>query len=101
VSQLIYGNNVMPSNPLDPKVNDLAPTDEALTTYDDAHRSTYLRILDAEAANADWREVARVLLNIDPDREPERARRAYDSHLARAKWMTKTGYRHLLRRADD
>jgi hypothetical protein len=37
------------------------------------------------------------VLHIDPDREPDRARHAFDSHLARAKWMTEHGYRHLLR----
>jgi hypothetical protein len=31
---------------------------------------------------ADWREVARIVLHIDPDREPVRARRAFESHLA-------------------
>jgi hypothetical protein len=92
---------IMPSHPPDPDVADLAPTEEALTAYDDEHISTYLRMLDAEAENADWREVARVVLHIDPEREPERARRAYDSHLARAKWMSSKGYRHLLRRASD
>jgi uncharacterized protein (DUF736 family) len=58
---------------------------------------TYLRLLDADAEGADWREVARVVLHIDPDREPDRARHAFDSHLARAKWMTEHGYRDLLR----
>jgi len=43
-----------------------------------------------------WREVARIVLHIDPDREAERARQAFDSHLARAKWMSRYGYRHLL-----
>jgi hypothetical protein len=57
---------------------------------------TYLRLLDADAEGADWREVANVVLHIDPDRDPERARRAWESHLARAKWMTQSGYRHLL-----
>jgi hypothetical protein len=38
-----------------------------------------------------------VLFGIDPDREPGRARHVHDSHLARARWMTHTGYRHLLR----
>jgi hypothetical protein len=42
-----------------------------------------------------WREVARIVLHIDPDREAERARQAFDSHLARAKWMSRYGYRHL------
>jgi hypothetical protein len=91
----------MPSHPPDPDVADLAPTEDALTPYDDEHISTYLRMLDAEAENADWREVSLIVLHIDPEREPERARRAYDSHLVRAKWMSNTGYRHLLRRASD
>jgi hypothetical protein len=28
----------------------------------------------------------------------DRARQAFESHLARAKWMARDGYRHLLRR---
>lgn len=88
----------MQSPPLDPDVADLAPTDPALTPYDEEHMVTYLRLLDAEADNADWSEVARLVLHIDPVAEPDRARRAFDSHLARAKWMTSHGYRQLLRR---
>jgi hypothetical protein len=83
--------------PLDPDVAELAPSSPTLTQYDQEHLVTYLRLLDAEAEGADWREVARIVLHIDPDREPERARHAFDSHLARAKWMTEHGYRHLLR----
>jgi hypothetical protein len=37
------------------------------------------------------------VLHIDPDHEPERARRAWETHLGRAEWMTKNGYQHLLR----
>jgi type VI secretion system activator RovC-like protein len=87
----------MPSPPLNPHVADVAPNESALTAYDQEHLVTYLRLLDAEADNADWREVAQLVLHIDPSTEPDRARRAYDSHLARAKWMTEHGYRHLLR----
>jgi hypothetical protein len=83
--------------PLDPDVADVAPAAPTLTSYDQEHLVTYLRLLDADAEGADWREVARIVLHIDPDREAERARRAFDSHLARAKWMTERGYRHLLR----
>ena len=86
----------MQKPPLDPDVEDSAATDAALTAYDEQHIVTYLRLLDADAAKADWRKVARIVLHIDPDREPDRARRAFDSHLARAKWMTEHGYRHLL-----
>jgi hypothetical protein len=57
-----------------------------------------MRLLDADAEGADWREVARIVLHIDSEREPDRARQAFESRLARAKWMTSEGYRHLLRR---
>jgi len=83
--------------PLDPDVADLAPSGPALTVYDEEHAITYIRMLDADRDGADWREVSRIVLHIDPEREPDRARRAFDSHLARAKWMTQVGYRHLLR----
>lgn len=83
--------------PLDPPVSDTAPAGPTLTGYDEQHLVTYLRLLDADAEGADWREVANLVLHIDPDREPERAKRAWESHLARAKWMTESGYRHLLR----
>jgi hypothetical protein len=85
--------------PLNPPVDDRPPDDNVLTRYDQEHLATYLRLLDADAEGADWTEVARVVLHIDPSREPERARRAWESHLARAKWMTEHGYRDLLRAA--
>jgi hypothetical protein len=44
-----------------------------------------MRMLDADADGADWREVARVVLHIDSDREPGRARQALESHLTRVK----------------
>jgi hypothetical protein len=87
---------IMPQPPLDPPVADQAPDSDILTGYDHEHLVTYLRLLDADAEGADWAEVARIVLHIDPSREPERARRAWESHLARARWMTKHGYRHLL-----
>lgn len=87
----------MARTPLDPPVSDTAPAGPVLTGYDEEHLVTYLRLLDADAEGADWREVAKIVLHIDPDREPERARRTWESHLARAKWMTESGYRHLLR----
>ena len=68
-----------------------------LTRYDHEHMVTCLRLLDADAEGADWQEVARIVLHIDPIREPARARKSFDSHLSRAKWMTEHGYRQLLR----
>ena len=68
-----------------------------MTAYDEEHIIAYLRLLDADAQGADWREVARIVAHLDPEFESDRARRAFDSHLSRAKWMTEHGYRHLLR----
>jgi Uncharacterized conserved protein (DUF2285) len=85
----------MPSPPLHPDGAALAPDAAELTPYDLEHLVTYLRLLDADAANADWREVARIILHIDA--ETERARRTYESHLSRAKWMVDHGYKDLLR----
>ena len=66
--------------------------------YDEEHTVTCCRMLDAEKASADWREVARIVLHIDPEAGADRARRAFDTHLARAKWIARTDYRQLLRR---
>ncbi|MGY3396475.1 hypothetical protein ACVWW6_009066 [Bradyrhizobium sp. USDA 3311] len=82
---------------LNPVVADLAPSGADLTAYDEEHTITYWRLLDANAEGADWREVSRIVLHIDPDRRPERARRAFESHLERALWMANGGYRQLLR----
>jgi hypothetical protein len=87
----------MQKPPLDPDVADTAPSDSVLTVYDEEHLITYLRLLDADAVGADWRDVARIVLHLDPEHESDRARRAFESHLSRAKWMTKQGYRLLLR----
>jgi hypothetical protein len=78
-------------------LRDTAPTDASLTDYDWEQRITYLRLLDAAADNADWREVCRLVLNLDPEAEPDRARRCHDSHLARARWISATGYRDWLK----
>ena len=78
-------------------VADTAPSDSVLTVYDEEHVITYLRLLDADPVGADWREVARIVLHLDPEHESDRARRTFDSHLSRAKWMAEHGYRHLLR----
>jgi hypothetical protein len=96
-SGFVFCGIFMQTPPLDPDAADLAPTAPALTAYDEQHIVMYLRLLDAEADNADWREVTRVVLHIDPILEPDRARQAFESHLARAKWITSHGYRHLLR----
>ncbi len=81
----------------EPTFQDQAPDAPTLTAYDRQHLKTYLRLLDAEADQADWREAAALVLGLDVEADPDRARRMYDSHLARARWMSEHGYRHLLR----
>lgn len=76
---------------------DSPPESAELTDYDRAHMKDYMRVHDAAAEGADWREAVAVIFGIDPDAQPERARRIHDSHLARARWMTAHGYRQLLR----
>lgn len=76
---------------------DSPPESTELTDYDRAHMKEYMRVLDAATDGADWREAVNLIFRIDPDAEPERARRVHDTHLARARWMTEHGYRQLLR----
>jgi len=88
--------NIMPSQPA-PPIAETAPTSAQVTDYDRAHLPTYLRLLDATSEGAPWEEVARIVLDLDPALEPDRARRAHATHLARARWLTERGYRDLLR----
>ncbi|PWB95172.1 DUF2285 domain-containing protein [Methylosinus sporium] len=79
-----------------PAFEDRPPLTEHVNAYDERHLTTYLRLLDAADEGADWGEVVAVIFGIDPEREPERAKTIYESHLARARWMSAAGYRQLL-----
>ncbi len=81
-------------NPLG--LQERAPAGE-LTDYDREHAALYLRLLDADAAGADWREVAQVVMRLDVDRGVEKARLMHATHLARAQWLRDEGYQHLLK----
>jgi hypothetical protein len=75
---------------------DEAPGADTLTAYDEEHLMTYRGLLDAEREGAEWDEAALLVLSIDPIREPARARRVWESHLTRAKWLLERGYGRLL-----
>ncbi len=79
------------------KIVDDVPWSDQLTDYDREHFVIYVRLLDAETDGASEDDMARVILGIDPIKEPERAKRALKSHLKRAHWMTVHGYKGLLR----
>ena len=85
---------------IDNAFQDEPPALDGLSAYDECHHAIYLRLLDAAAENADWREAVQIIFGIDPIKEPDRARTIYDSHLARARWMAAHGYRHLLDKRD-
>ncbi|MBN8940481.1 MAG: DUF2285 domain-containing protein [Rhizobiales bacterium] len=77
--------------------NDEPPQSSVLTPYDRAHMTLYMRLLDAARDGADWRDAVSRLFGLDVGRDPQRARQVHDAHLARARWMTDTGYRQLVR----
>ncbi len=75
------------------------PLSEHVTDYDIKHAKLYLRLLDADAEGAGWREPARFVLGLDCDADARAAERIHAAHLERALWMTREGYKDLLRRA--
>jgi hypothetical protein len=88
----------MQKPPLDPDVADVAPTASVLTCYDERHLVTYLRLLGAAAEGAIGKRSPASRCALIRSASPDRAQRAWETHLARARWMTEHGYRHLLRR---
>ena len=86
--------------PLYPVIADTVTWSEVITRYDLEHSITYARLLDAERADADWRETVRIILLRDPDKEPEPAWLCWETHLARAKWIATVGFQQAIARAN-
>jgi hypothetical protein len=80
---------------LHPSLADEAPSESTFTSYDEQHLLIYADLLETEADGGDWDEAALLVLRIDPGREPLRARRVWEDHLTRAKWLVEYGYGHL------
>lgn len=78
------------------ELRERAPEGVPLTEYDREIAPIYLRLLDADAAGADWREVSKIVLGVDAVTEPRRAEVMHASHLARARWLRDGGYREFL-----
>lgn len=85
----------MPSSQPVPEIADEVPWSDGITEYDNRLHDTYLQLLDADNDGIGKDEMARRILGIEPDKEPERARKVVASHLARARWMSRVGYRYL------
>jgi hypothetical protein len=60
-------------------VADVAPVEPFLTGYDMSHLVNYLRLFNADAEDADWREAATIVLELDVAKDPKRARRSWAS----------------------
>ena len=86
----------MPDQEPVPAVADEVPWSDRLIEYDERHHEIYVRLLEATNEGLPKDDIARRILGIDPDAEPERARKAVESHVARAQWMGEVGYLLLL-----
>jgi len=86
----------MKDNPPATELAGAPPTAEEITAYDRAHFATYLSLLFAAGEGHSAEKMALDILSIDSEREPERAHRTLRSHLERANWLAKSGYKHLL-----
>ena len=76
-------------------LQDVPPQGAVVTDYDRRHMAQYMRLLDAAGEGASWQEAARIILGLDTQKEPERARLVHDTHLERARWLSSEGYRQL------
>ena len=66
---------------------------DEITPYDESHFTLYVQLLDGHAAGLSDDDLCRTVLNLEAD---ENAKRILASHLARARWMTEHGFRHLI-----
>jgi hypothetical protein len=76
-------------------LQDMPPQGAVVTDYDRRHMAQYMRLLDAAGEGASWQEAAQIILGLDTQKEPERARLVHDTHLERARWLSSEGYRQL------
>ncbi|MES2255540.1 MAG: DUF2285 domain-containing protein [Pseudomonadota bacterium] len=87
----------MPRPSLEPPIADEAPWSDQVTAYDETHLVIYIQLLDALQAKATPAEITRIILGVDPQKDPGRAKKILDSHVNRARWMAQHGYKELLR----
>src|SRR3546814_2738334 len=79
-----------PRPTLQPELLPEPPCSDKITDYDYRLLIVYLRLLDAEADGADWADVARIVLHLDPADKPREARAVHAAPLKRARWMRRS-----------
>ena len=78
-----------------PPLAEAVPCSDNLTAYDRAHFTIYMKLLTATTDEASVEEMAKDIFGIDPVREPDRAKKTVNSHVDRANWILKSGYKEL------
>jgi hypothetical protein len=71
------------------------PSGDLVTDYDRAHLQLYIRLLDARSAGTSSDDMCRLILEIDPTSDRDRAQKLLASHLERADWMSSVGFRQI------
>ncbi len=69
----------------------IAPEGATVVDYDRRNLLTYAELLDADAAGIDWMTGSLEILRLNPLIDGDAARRCWESHLARARWITGSG----------
>jgi len=77
------------------EIADQVPWSDEFTPYDEAQFGVYMRVLTAVREFTSEHEICIRILGIDFTKEPERAKKCFDSHLKRALWLTNEGI-HLI-----
>lgn len=72
-------------------IEHIAPDSVSVLDYDRRNLLTYAELLEADAAGIGWEAGSLAILLVDPCIEGGAARRCWESHLARARWITGDG----------
>jgi hypothetical protein len=70
-----------------------------IVDYDLENAAVYARLISVYDTEENWRDVARQFLGRDPDTDEVGARRCWNAHLARAKWVAENAYPRAVRDA--
>jgi hypothetical protein len=72
-------------------IEQIASDSSSFLDYDRRNLLTYAELLDADAAGVDWKDGSLAILGINPRVDGDAARRCWESHLTRARWITGNG----------
>jgi hypothetical protein len=73
----------------------VAPVANVVTEYDRKHFKQYVALLDALASGVDEDTMCRDILHLDPTTESIQAKETLKSHVERAQWMCRIGFRQI------